>query len=301
VQVGLALPGGDDFASRAVEIEDDGFDHVACGEHVFSAGPTSNALITLAAAAAVTSRIGLLSSIALLPLYPPALLAKQVATLDRISAGRFELGVGVGGEQPAEFEAVGVEVSTRFRRAEESLRVLRLLFSGQEVTFDGEFTRIPGLALDPGPIRAGGPPIWMAGRKPAGMRRVGRLADVWLPYLVTPQRYAEGLEVVRRAAVEHGRSPGAITGGLFVWTCVGADAARARREGVEWVSQVYRQDFSELADRYLLLGSPDQVISRLGEFRDAGVDRVVLQLTGADTARRSMIELLAEQVLPALR
>ena len=116
MRVGLMLgTGGDpgDIAEEARHAERLGFDLVAAGEHVFFHGPVSNAFVTLAAAAAVTERIRLLSALTILPMYPMVMAAKMAATLDRVSHGRFDLGVGVGGDYPPEFAASGVPVEAR--------------------------------------------------------------------------------------------------------------------------------------------------------------------------------------------
>lgn len=300
MKIGVALGASGDVATVAAYVESLGFDHLACGEHVFAPGPTPNAFVQLAAAATATTTIGLVSTVCLLPLYPAPLAAKLAAELDRLSNGRFELGVGAGGEHPAEFTAVGVPVAERFRRLDEGTRVLRMLFSGEETTYAGEFTQLDGVRLSPPPHRPGGPPIWMAGRKPAGIRRVGRLADVWLPYMVTPAQVAEGLALARGEARDEGRV-NVPEGGLFVWTSTNHDGRLARRTGVDAVSAVYRQDFSALADRYLLLGSPQEIVARLEEYAAAGVTRVVLQLAADDRGQRRMLRTLAEDVLPAAR
>ena len=154
-------------AAEARAAEDAGYDGVATGEHLFFHGPVANGFITLAAAAGATSRIRLLSSLTLLPLYPAALAAKLAATLDQVSGGRFDMGVGVGGEHPPEFVAAGVEVTQRGARADEALDVMKRLWSGELVDFDGRFTTVPGLTLEPGPVQPGGPPLWLGGRRPA--------------------------------------------------------------------------------------------------------------------------------------
>uniref|UniRef100_UPI0015F0EADA LLM class flavin-dependent oxidoreductase n=1 Tax=Pseudonocardia pini TaxID=2758030 RepID=UPI0015F0EADA len=174
MRVGLVLGDLDGAVAEAQAAEAAGFDLVASGEHLFFHGPVPNAFVALAAAAGATRTIRLVSSITLLPLYPAALAAKLALDLDRVSGGRFELGVGAGGEFPPEFEAAGVDPATRFRRVDEGLSVLRALFSGKRVTIDGEFTTIRDLALQPGPVRAGGPPIWLGGRKAGAIRRAGR-------------------------------------------------------------------------------------------------------------------------------
>ena len=300
-QIGLVLGDLDHAVSEAQTVEAAGFDLLACGEHLFFHGPVPNAFVTLAAAAGATSRIRLISSITLLPLYPAALAAKLAATLDRVSKGRFEIGIGAGGEYPAEFEAVGVDPSTRFRRLEEGLQVLRSLFTCERVSFEGEFTTLREVALDPPPVQVGGPPIWLGGRKDGAIRRAGRYADVWLPYMVDPIRLRESLAGVRDAASAHGRPAEAVSGAVFAWTCVDRDGDRARRTGIDVVSKAYAQDFAPLADRYLVLGTPEQVATRLAEFAEAGADKILIQPACAPSDRGRMIDTLAEEVLPLLR
>ena len=301
LQIGLVLGELDHAVAEAQALEAAGFDLLAAGEHLFFHGPVPNAFVTLAAAAGATSRIRLVSSITLLPLYPAALAAKLAATLDRVSGGRFEMGIGAGGEYPAEFTAAGVDPATRFRRVEEGLHVLRELFTGDRVSFDGEFTTLHDVALDPPPVQVGGPPIWLGGRKTGAIRRAGRFADVWLPYMVDPAQLRESLAGVREAAAAEGRDAEAVSGAVLAWTCVDRDGERARRTGIETVSKAYAQDFTPMADRYLVLGTPKQVAERFAEFIEAGAERILIQPACATTERERMIGTLAADVLPALR
>jgi len=296
VQIGLVAGDPADVVAEARAAEEAGFDLLGCGEHLFFHGPVPNAFVTLAAAAGATERIGLLSAITLLPLYPAALAAKLAVTLDQVSHGRFALGVGAGGENPAEFTAAGIDVTTRFRRVDEGLRVIRALFAGGPVSIDGEFATLDEQALDPPPFTPGGPPIWLGGRKDGALRRAARHADVWMPYMVTPAMVRSGLDRIAELAAEEGRAPA--TGTLFVWAAVDADGDRARRVGVEKVSAMYAQDFSPLADRYLLLGDPDTAVARLAEFAEAGVDRVLLAVAADGDDRRRVLDTLASEVLP---
>jgi probable F420-dependent oxidoreductase len=288
-------------AAEARAAEAAGYDGVAAGEHLFFGSPHPNGFVLLAAAAGATSRIRLLTSLTVLPLYPAALAAKLATTLDQVSRGRFDLGVGVGGEFPPEFEAAGVDVRQRGARTDEALELLRALWAGGEVEFAGRFTRVPGLALSPGPVQPGGPPVWLGGRKPAAIARAGRFADVWVPYMYTPEQLAASLAEVRVAAERAGRDPAGVRGAVFCWGGVDADAARSRREVVEGVSAVYGQDFAPLADRYLLHGDPDRVVARAREYADAGADSLVFSPVGAGDRRREVVDLLTAEVLPRLR
>lgn len=300
MKIGLVLADPLRAVAEARAAEAAGYDYLASGEHVFFHAATSNALALLAAAAGATERVRLVSSVALLPLYPPALLAKLAATLDQVSGGRFELGVGAGGEYPAEFAACGVDPASRFRRLDEGLAVLRALFTGEPVTFHGEFASLDGLALQPPPVQPGGPPIWLPGRKEGGLRRVGRFADVWVPYMVDPGRLRAGLARVREHAVDAGRAASAVSAALFVWACVDGDGDWARRTGVDVVSATYDQDFAPLAGRYLLLGDPDTAVARLREFADAGAETVLIQVAAHGADRERVVRTVSEQVLPAV-
>lgn len=299
--IGLSVNDATRVVDEAKFAEEAGFDLIAVGEHIFHHGAAPNPYVQLAAAAAVTNRVRLLSSVSLLPLYPAPLLAKLAATLDVVSNGRVDLGLGAGGEYPAEFAAAGVDPATRFRRLDEGLNVVRQLFTGDRVTFKGEFTNLTDVALDPAPVQDGGPPIWLGGRGAGALRRAGRHASVWLPYMVSPDRLSRGLAEARDTAGASGRDPSSLTGALFAFVAVDPDESWAKRTGVATVSRTYQQDFSSLADRYLLLGTPAAVAERIGEFSAAGADTVVLQVAGTDPAdRKRILDTVVSDLLPKI-
>jgi alkanesulfonate monooxygenase SsuD/methylene tetrahydromethanopterin reductase-like flavin-dependent oxidoreductase (luciferase family) len=298
LRLGLVLDTSRSVAAEAVAAERAGFSYLACGEHLFFHGATPNAFITLAAAAGATDRIRLVSTISLLPLYPAALAAKLIATLDQVSGGRFEFGAGAGGEYPAEFTAAGVPHAERFRRLDEALRVITLLSAGTSVHFSGEFTELCGVTLDPPPLQRPRVPVWLGGRGPGSIRRAARLADVWMPYMMTPQRFQPGLAEVRQAALEQGRGADAVAGALLIWACVDKDRAWARRQGVDAASTTYQQDFAPLADRYLLLGTPDEAAARIAEYAAAGADRIILRIAADRAHRNRVIETIARELMP---
>src|SRR3989304_5735038 len=188
-------------------IEELGYDSAWTSEHIFFYFPTFDALTSLAAMAARTSRIRLGTAVLLLPLRPAALAAKEIASVDLISGGRLLLGVGIGGEYPKEFEAVGVPVRERGARTDEAIQVLRRLWTEENVTFDGRFPKLAGVTLHPKPAQLDGPPLWIAGRSEAAIRRAGRLGGGYLPYLFSPGRYPDSLAAVRQGADAAGRAP----------------------------------------------------------------------------------------------
>src|SRR5207302_3658326 len=132
--------------------------------------------------------------ILLLAMYNPVIVAKQLADLDSHSRGRVSVGIGVGGEFPYEYQAVGVPVGERGPRTNEGMEMLRALWTGDPVTHHGAYFDLDDVTLRPvtppgesGPrMHVGGPPMLVSGRKPVAMRRAARLGDGWMPYLVSP-------------------------------------------------------------------------------------------------------------------
>ena len=292
---GVTLQSGPEPVAFAQLAEARGFDYLACGEHLVFHGPTTNAFISLAVAAGATTSIRLVSAVTLLPLYPAALAAKLAISLDVASGGRFTLGVGVGGEYAAEFEAVGARTSERGARTDEALTILRRLMTEDDVTVDGRFSSFTDLTMAPKPARP--LPIWIAGRKLAAHRRVARFGDAWLPYLCTPEQVADGIATIRDL------SGGTWQGGtaLFAFTTVDTDGDRARETARARVGRTYQQDFTTMAAKYLIAGTPEECVARVREYLAAGVDTVLFRLACARRDAPGMLNLIADEMLPALR
>lgn len=166
-------------------------------------------LTALAFAAAHTRRIRLGVALVNMPFVSPVLLAKQAATLDVLSGGRLELGLGAGWS-PLEFTATGASQQQRGARAEEYIAALRTLFS-PTAQFDGRFYTVPPSIMAPAPVQPGGPPLLLGGTVPAALRRAGRLADGWLSRSATDlTSIGESIAQVRDGAREAGRDPQAV-------------------------------------------------------------------------------------------
>ena len=299
LELGIGLPRLDAIAESAQRAESLGYDFQSTGEHVFFYGPIGNGLISLAAAAGATTRIKLMSTITLVPLYPAALLAKLVTSLDRVSNGRFHLGVGVGGEFAKEFEACGVPVNERGARTNESLEVLKRLWTEDDVHFDGRFTQLGGVTLDPKPVQD--PlPVWVSGRSEAAMRRCARYGTGWLPYMYTPEKLAESLTTIAEMATESDRQ-GSVRPGLFIFFAVHEDRDTAIEMAAARLSKQYNQDFSQLVHRYAVAGNPDDCVARLREYVDAGARTIILNSACPASYTDDNEQLMAEAVLPALR
>jgi probable F420-dependent oxidoreductase len=167
-------------------------------------------MAALAYAAAVTSRIRLGVAVINLPFVSPGYLAKQAASVDVLSAGRHELGLGIGW-MPEEFSLTGADMAGRGARAAEYVRVLRALWADGVSEFDGRFYRVPAGTMAPAPVQPGGPPILLGGMARPALERIGRIADGWITSSRTDlSRIAGMIEVVRDSAEAAGRDPGTL-------------------------------------------------------------------------------------------
>jgi probable F420-dependent oxidoreductase len=278
-----------------------GFDSVWCGDHVSFNLPLYESLTLLASYASITERIKLGSAVYLLALRPPAVAAKVTATLDALSGGRLIFGVGVGGENPKEFELCGVPHRERGARVSEALDVVRTLWRDTPATFKGRFTQFEGVSIDPKPVQKPGPPIWVGGRSDAALARAGRQGDGWVSYVVTPERYAQSLAKIRAAAHAHGRGLDGFATAHLTFITVGRDYERARAAWVARLSTRYAQDFGPLVDRYGVVGTPDQCLERLEAFRAAGCQYFLLNPICDPPDERDQLETIAAEILPRLR
>ncbi|XVQ11469.1 LLM class flavin-dependent oxidoreductase [Spirillospora sp. CA-255316] len=298
ISVGF-VAGGD--LRRAAAMEELPIDSLWTGGHVASRNPSSEAMMSLARLSAVTERVRLGTSVLLLPLYPPAIVAKQVADLDRASGGRLILGVGVGGEYPQEFRACHVPVGERGRRTDEAIPLLRRLWTAEEITHDGVHYPMREVKVHPAPAQPGGPPIIVAGRKEPAMRRAALLGDGWIPYLYSPRRYADSVRTIRRIAGEAGRDLGGFGWYAFVFVNVDPDGRRAREEAARTMGGNYDQDFGPMVDRVAAAGTPAEVTRRLREFVDAGARHFVFMPAPGTGDADAIVHRLLDEVVPAVR
>jgi len=271
------------------------------GGHVLPRTPTGEAITRLALLTAWTERVRVGTSVVLLPLYHPVVLAKQVADLDAWSGGRVSLGVGVGGEFPQEFEALGVPLAERGPRTDEAMGVLRALWTGDPVTHRGRFFPLDDVTLVPvAPSgRAGGPPLLVSGRKPPAMRRAARLGDGWMPYLMSPDAYARSVETIRAEAARADRDLAGFEWLLFVYCSIRRDGDRARDDVARFLGRAYGDKPASLLERIAPAGTPEEVAGRFQAYVDAGVRHfVVAPAAPADTLE--VVTLAAQEVLPRL-
>ena len=275
-------PEGVTRLARAVE--QIGYDHIDVFDHVVMGYPMEGrapglynpempileALMMCSYIAAVTTRVTLGTEVLVLPQRQPALVAKQVSTLDTLSGGRVRLGVGVGWQE-SEFEALGEDFRTRGERADEAIRLLRAYWTDKRVSFEGKHYRAVAMSLEPKPPQGSALPIWVGGYTEAAYRRVGRLGDGWLASRIGDAANARrAIDSIRRHAEEAGRAPDAI--GLQSMVATPPQDAAGKRF---------------YADR-------DAVVARVAELRSIGFQWAALNATAMFQAGARSVDAMIE-------
>ncbi|MBI4607447.1 MAG: TIGR03619 family F420-dependent LLM class oxidoreductase [Candidatus Rokubacteria bacterium] len=285
----------------AQRVEALGFDSLWTGDHVSFHNPLYESLTLLASYAAITRHVRLGTAVYLLALRHPTAVAKATSTLDVLSQGRLIFGVGVGGENPKEFEACGIPHNERGARVNEGIEVLRALWTRTPASFAGRFVKFEGVSIDPKPVQPGGPRIWIGGRSDAALRRAGKLGDGWVSYVVTPDRYRRSVETMREAALAAGREPGPLETAHLTFITAGKDHDKARDTWVRRLSKRYNQDFAPLAEKYGFIGTPSRCIEQIERFAEAGCGYFLLNPICESAEEEEQLEILASEILPHFR
>jgi probable F420-dependent oxidoreductase len=276
-----------------------GVDSLWSAGHLANGRPVPEAVVGAALLAGQTERVTIGTAVLLAPLYHPVIVAKQFAELDRATGGRMMLGVGVGGEYPGEFQALQTPVADRGARTDEAIDVMKRLWTGNAVGNDGPTWPFDPVTIDPPPVRPGGPPVIVAGRKAPAMRRAAALGDGWMPFLYSPAQYSASVETVRGHAATMGRDLADFAWMCFVFVSVDDDAAEARRKAVSFVGGAQAGDgtrFEGVIDRVAVTGTAEQVAAKLSSFADAGARHFVITVCDADAVRAA--ERIMRDVVP---
>lgn len=315
MRIGLALPhydtslaGADaswEGVARVARVaESSGFHSVWLSDHLFLdwskyGGPddVQSALecwTTLSGLAAVTRDVRLGSLTLCNDLRNPGLLAKMIATLDLLSGGRLDVGMGAGWYEP-EYEAAGIAFDrpgTRIRRLGESVEVVTRLLAGEELDFAGGHYSFAGAVCRPGPLQDPRPPVWIGGKGDLLLETAARVADGWnMSWLGTPDsfdNYARRSETADRMCEKQDRDPATLRRSVGVYALAGTDEADARRRAARLAERTPRGVLPapdggsgvswETIEGRCVAGSAEQVAERLAGLGDLGVEEVIVTL-----------------------
>jgi alkanesulfonate monooxygenase SsuD/methylene tetrahydromethanopterin reductase-like flavin-dependent oxidoreductase (luciferase family) len=291
--------------------ESDVFQSVWVGDSLLGK-PRMESITLLAGVAARTSRLRLgPACMASFPLRDPVLLAYQWASLDLLAAGRTVLVVctGIVPQEGGriEGELYGLRRRDRVERMLEWIELVKLLWTQDNVTFEGKHYHCEGITIDPKPTARPRPPIWIANNPPAGdqeairrtLRRVINHADGWETSLWEPADVGWRLQELRRLAVDAGRDPATIETHLYHNINVNEDRQAAIDESKRFLDTYYTMDYSpQFVDGWTATGSPDECVEHLRVYKEMGFDEVTLRMTGWD--QFGQLERVIREVLPRL-
>ena len=256
-------------------------------------------MVALGYVAAGTSRIRLGVAVVNLPFVSPALLAKQATTVDVLSGGRLDLGLGIGW-MPEEFAATGASTARRGARTEEYLAVLRTLWADEVSSFHGEFYTIPAGRQDPRPVQkqfmGAGPPVLLGGMSRPAMERAGRIADGWITSSRADlSKIPEAVAVIREAASAAGRDPDAVR--IICRGVVLAGPAKAGATGPDGGRRLLSGSFAQIREDAAWLG--EQGVTEL--FYDLNWDPQVGSPSAEPGAAAARAEAILTELAPAHR
>ncbi len=288
--------------------EEAGLDSVWVGDSL-TAKPRLEAMTTLAAIAARTSRVRLGTAVMLMALRQPVLLAQMAGTVDLIAGGRLQLGVGVGGAfnamQQAEWRNADVNQRNRVGRLEEMLQILKGLGTGEPYTHSGRHFQLDDVVMQPAPVQSGGVPVYLGvhwhgrgdgqgAQRERQARRAARFADGAISISATPDEFVELTDTVRGYCAEYDRDPDALSSVMYLTVNLDEDTARAEAEAEDWLLGYYGANI--WGDRWGPFGSAARVRERIHAYAEAGADQVVVRF--ATYRQEEQMQTFLEQVAP---
>jgi probable F420-dependent oxidoreductase len=337
MRFGLALPHYDSsFEGRpaswdaikrtAQTAEASGFDSVWVSDHLFldwgkyggraDAEGSFECWATLSALAAATRKVRLGSLTLCNDFRNPAILAKMAATLDLLSDGRLDLGLGAGWYEP-EYAAAGISFdrpATRIKRLRESAEIIARLLEGQVLTYDGTYYKTDGALCRPGPVQQPRPPIWIGGKGDLLLDTVARVADGWnWSWLGSLATYKDRVAAAERACENNDRNPATLRRSVGVYLLAGSDDSDTRRRFERLKDRTpagVLQPANERAAvswddfrRDRVAGTVNEVIDRLAELADLGVEEVIVSLGALpfQVADLEDVELVGAEIASAFR
>ncbi len=284
----------------AETVEKAGYHSLWIGDSV-TAKPRLETLSTLGALAVKTENIKIGTSVLIAALRNPVLLAQAIANVDVLSSGRLILGVGVQrGDKmfEEEFTACGVPFNQKAGRLEEVLKIMRLLWSQDNVTHPNKYFRIENLSLLPKPIQKPGVPVWVSSNDvDRGLKRVAMLGDAWMTNIPSIEVFKESWKKIQSYAGEAGRDPQEIHRSLYLTIHVSPDGAKARKDGEEFLTAYYHKPFDVISRQLIVkCGGTDEVVELIKTYADAGIGTFILRFAAKDQMKQ--LQVCTEDIVP---
>jgi len=284
------------FRSYFARAEELGFHSAWAQETMLGAKPQLGPVEAMTYAAACTQQLRLGCAVFISTLYSPVHLAKSLSTLDQLSRGRIEIGVGTGGPGRP-FAAFGASRQRYVARFTEGLALMKALWTEPRVTFDGEFWQLTDAPMEPKPFQKPFPRVWVGGSVPAALRRAVRLGNGFFGAGSAPtEKFADQVQIVREALSESGRAAQDFPIAKRVYLAVDEDAGRARKRMNAELERLYGHR-SEVIEAAAVAGTPADCARELHKVAEAGAE-LILCTPMFEPAEQ--VERLAAMVIPLL-
>ncbi len=281
-----------DYVTRTESL---GFHSAWTQEAVLGPAPTLAPLELMAFAAACTERLRLGCAVFVSSLHNPVHLAKGISTLDQLSRGRIEVGMGTGGRGRM-FSAFEVDPAHLVGRFTEGLQLMKACWTEPRITFEGRFWQLDGASVEPKPFQKPHPPLWIGGNHPEALRRALRYGTGFFGAgSSTTAQFAEQVQVLRAARAEGHQDPSTFQIAKRVYIVIDDDATRARERVAAGLTQIYG---SSSLNAVAVYGPPSTCIAGLREVAEAGAELIQLHPLFDETEQ---MERLAAEVLSAVQ
>ncbi len=294
-------PSADAMLTLAERAEAAGLDSVWVGDSLVSK-PRLEPVAAMAAIAARTSRVRIGTAVLLPAIRHPVPLAHSLATADIVSNGRIVVGAGVGGafndDQRQDWTAAGVDPERRAGRFTEAVRIMKRLWTEDNVSFDGKHFDLSDVTLDPKPVQPGGVPLLLATHYRTGseaqVRRAARYGDGIIGITDSPEQFAQTVAKVDEAAAVEGRDMASFQRAYYLTVNLGADRQASEAEAQDFLMSYYK--VAHWGSAWGPWGAPGEVAARIREFADAGADTVIVRFASWD--QPSQWERFEQEVWP---
>ena len=282
-------------ATHLKHVEALGYESAWTQDQMMGVMPALEPFTLMTYAAAGTTRIKLGVSVLVLPYRAPLHVAKLAGTVDQISAGRLILGIGIGGGV-ASYPAFGITPERRVARFEESIEIIKRLWTESDVDYQGEFWRLDKANIEPKPRQRPHPPLVFGARVPAALRRAVKLGNGWMGAGSSSiPAFKQALDDIRGYLAEAGIDESGFPLSKRVYIAVDKDRDRVRRKLMEWFHRYYGS--AELALKVAIWGGEEECIERLGEIYTEKLDMIMFNPVSDPMDQASI---LAENIIPKL-
>jgi probable F420-dependent oxidoreductase len=287
------VPTPETFFSFVDRVEQAGLDSLWVGDHISWTNPNLESLTALACYIARTKRITVGTSVLIMPLRQPVVLAKQLSTMAYLSNGRLVAGMGVGGENTKEFEACGIPHNQRGRIMDEGLEIMTRLWKDDHVSFQGKHFSFDDVTLDPKPPKL---PIYIGGRSEAAYRRAAKWADGYIAVFSSHRHFSDA-----KAAIEGFNAKPSMEWVQFDYMHIGPSREASKAKALHYLNNTYNMDFGERVERFASFGPAADIAERIHKFEELGATHLIINPTCTPEEKHEQLEAVVSELVPLIR